>query len=129
LAVDCCRDPSCQEAAKAIAGSPAQLPELVALLEPQSGAIPAAVQVRGLAALVLGLCLLALPGEDSPAGSGGALVGATRLMSIIASRIGVDAFTRAADDFQRCLAELPTAGRLQQFHAGFAAFADTRFQQ
>ncbi|CAE8626094.1 unnamed protein product, partial [Polarella glacialis] len=129
LAVDCCRDPSCQEAAKAIAGSPAQLPELVALLEPQSGAIPGAVQVRGLAALVLGLCLLALPGEDSPAGSGGAPVGATRLMSIIASRIGVDAFTRAADDFQRCLAELPTAGRLQQFHAGFAAFADTRFQQ
>ena len=87
----------CTSAAEVLARSPA-LPELVALLEPSTPS-PASsgAHVRGLTALVLGTCLLELPHKED------ALVSQGRLMEILSGRVGVDAFTRAAEEFLLCL--------------------------
>ncbi|CAE7737528.1 unnamed protein product, partial [Symbiodinium necroappetens] len=82
----------CTSASEVLARSPAQLPELVALLEPSTSPSDSqGVHVRGLTALVLGTCLLQLPSQED------ALVSQGRLMEILAARVGVDAFTRAAE--------------------------------
>ncbi|CAE7655270.1 imp4 [Symbiodinium sp. CCMP2456] len=112
----------CTSAAEVLARSPAQLPELVALLEPSTSPSHGA-HVRGLTALVLGTCLLQLPSQED------ALVSQGRLMEILAARVGVDAFTRAAEEFLRCLNVDTSASRLRRYPVGFPAVAARRFQE
>uniref|UniRef100_A0A7S4QN90 WW domain-containing protein n=1 Tax=Alexandrium monilatum TaxID=311494 RepID=A0A7S4QN90_9DINO len=124
----------CPSAAHAFAGSPAYLPEMIALFE----AVPQAdgageVHMQGLAALLLGMCLLELS-DKAPDGTaaGAALITSTRLMQLIAARIGVDRFTRAGEQLQRALAAAGSSGMLaivQRYDAGFSAFAARHFQR
>lgn len=91
---------------QAIANSPVHLPELFGLLQSQSS--PAgddAVHVRGTAALVVAVCLLELPVAKHGASADRGLDPA-RLMKLLAERIGVDGFTRAAEDLQQSLVAL-----------------------
>ncbi|CAE7360052.1 unnamed protein product [Symbiodinium sp. CCMP2592] len=115
----------CASAAEVLARSPA-LPELVALLEPSTPSpAPSGAHVRGLTALVLGTCLLEIPAQED------ALVSQGRLMEILASRVGVDAFTRAAEEFLRCLNVDSCSGSacLRRYPIGFSAAVARRFQQ
>ncbi|CAK0828602.1 unnamed protein product, partial [Prorocentrum cordatum] len=124
---------ACPDAVRAVVGSPATLPELIALLEAPVADAAAAVHVRGLAALALGTCLLELAGARGGGGDPGGPLDSAGLMQQIASRVGVDAFTRAGEALQGALAGArggaAADGGVQRYDPAFASFAAGQFRQ
>ncbi|CAL1133276.1 unnamed protein product [Cladocopium goreaui] len=118
LLAEWCHD--CPAAAEVLVSSPALLPELMALLESFSSTTSHVPHVYGLAALVLGTCLLELPNQ-------GSLVTSSQLMEIIASK-GVDMFTRASEDFLRSLS-LDEPGMMSRYRPGFQEWVALQFQK
>lgn len=84
--------------------SPAVLQELFAAVKQTPSSDWMTVAIRGVSALVLTNALLQLPAVRSSGDDRSALT-APQLMDALASRVGLNVFTQATDDFERGLAD------------------------